>query len=604
MLVFFNLVKVNTMRLFIFFHKKQIRVIALLTLIFLFSSCSKYKENKRLIELTEDFLKQYFEFYPVQATTMRNQNYNEHLDNYSSEKINKMIRTIRIFLKKISLIDTKKLNYTNEINFIILSSKLKLLQFELERWKRWENNATLYTQTIRNALMGLALHCQDTTINCTENLIARLKQAPYFLNQGKSNLQQLNSIDLSTAVENIENLKKMIAFRLSEKFLISPSYIDTLNQQSEIVLDSLESFKKFLESKKNRAIAMSLSLTPEMYETYINLILNEKIDLDKLISWIDSDYQRYYDDILKISESYFNENGKSKRSYKFNNLVEQINDEIEKQSLNKDEIIPYCYETIEEIKRFIDEIWNLSLPINYSIQIEWSEDDIINSLKLAHLAKIGLLEPEPKFYCLIKPISSEGDWIQQLSLLREYNKPYLKILMMLEAIVGHYQIWLEELDKIPILARAFPDKVLINGWQYYCAFSILNAGFGGYNPELRYLLLRDYIRILLMAKVEIQYYQQQSSIQQMEGVLLTSKLFKRNEIEAVVSQIVTSPGLSLIIYRGVKELNELEIICRDLLGPQFDLNIFFLRILNQGPIPLKLAKQKVIDQFQKDKITK
>ena len=83
-------------------------------------------------------------------------------------------------------------------------------------------------------------------------------------------------------------------------------------------------------------------------------------------------------------------------------------------------------------------------------------------MKLADFENPGLFEPEPKFYCLIKPILNDRDWLQQLSQLREYNKPAIKVTMMLEAIPSHYQIWSEKLKKIPTLAIAFPDQIFIN----------------------------------------------------------------------------------------------------------------------------------------------
>ncbi|UCE05416.1 MAG: DUF885 family protein, partial [bacterium] len=177
----------------------------------------------------------------------------------------------------------------------------------------------------------------------------------------------------------------------------------------------------------------------------------------------------------------------------------------------------------------------------------------------------------------------------------------LKVTMMLEAIPSHYQIWSEKLEKIPILARAFPDQIFINAWPYYFAFLMLNAGFEGYDPELRYMLLRTYVRILLVARVEILYHLQKLSFRQGEQLLLKNKLFKTNETNEVLEQINYSPGESLTIYWGVRQLRKLEQDCRKKLGPQFNVNDFFHYILEQGPIPIELIKQKVIQKVQSNR---
>lgn len=583
----------------VFSNKHRIKIFFIIA--FLLVNCSKYAENKKFNQLSEKFLKQYCLFYPVQATQIGIQGNDDKLNDYAVKNINERIQTLNFFLQQAALIDTNKLSDINKINYAILSSQLKIEQFELKRWKRWQNDATLYTLTIYNALIGLTLHNKDTTVDRAQDLFTRLKLIPDFLNQDKNNLQLVNSINLITAIDHVEKLKRIIAFRLSDKFLVNQSILDTLVRQCEITVDSLESFKKFLESKMKSAPDRSLAMTPELYETYINLILHDEVQLQELIEWINSDCQIFYDDILNTSIEILSERNKSNEHVKHDNLIEKIDTEIEKQILNKNEIIPYCYDTIDEIKRFIDEIWNLSLPINYSIQIEWAEADIINPLKLAYLEKPGLLEKGTQFYCLLNPISNDGDWIQQLSILRNYNKPALKVTMMLETIASHYQIWLERIDKIPAFAKIFPDQIFLNSWSYYLAFSMLDAGFGGYDSELRYMLLKEYVRVLQVAKVEIQYYLQQLSLQQLERLLMESKLFTRNEIDKVRKEIVRSPGQFLTIYWGVRKLKGLEKNCRKMLGPKFNLNTFFQRTLRQGPIPIELVEQQVITQFQTDK---
>jgi len=579
-------------------YSNNIKSIPVIILVILSVCCHNLQENRKLNKISKDFLNQYCQFYPIQATQIGNHVYDDQLDNFSNKNIDKLVQYFKLTLNKIAVIDRNKLSIRNKINYHILSSQSKLHLFELEQWKRWQRDAVFYTKNIYDAVYGLQFHTKDTTENLTRNLMSRLDQIPQMLIDAKKNLQHGNIINLSPAIEQIENQKRIIAFQLSNKFIATNILLDSLNKKSEIVVDSLESFKQFLESKRKTSPNKSLSMTPEMYKTYINLRFNKKEKLEDLLEWIDADYQKYYNDLLHTAKGYLSERKKINEFTRNTNLIELINDEVEKQPLNKDEIIPYCYETINDIRRFIDEIWNLSLPIDYNILIEWAEDNEISGLKLANFKKPGLMEPEPQFYCLLKPISNDRDWIQQLSQLRAYNVPALKIMMMLEAIPSHYQIWSQKLDDIPILARAIPDQRFINAWSYYFAFSMLDAGFEGYDPELRYMLLRAYTRILLLAKVEIQYYQQKLNYQQAEQLLLESKLFKKNEIEQVLKQINYSPGQILTICYGVKQLITLEEACKKKLGPHFSINDFFENLLKPGPIPIDFIKSTALKKFQ------
>lgn len=566
-------------------------------LIILLISCFNIIENKKFSQISKDFLNQYFKFYPVEATLMGYHDYDHQLNNFSKENIDKLVRYFHSTAEKIATIDTSKLSPHNKINYQILSSQLVIQLFELEQWKRWQSDAIFYTQIIYNAVHGLRFHTKDTTENVTRNLISRLDQVPNLLSQAKKNLQPADIINLNTAIEQIDNQKRIIAFLLPDNFTVTNLLIDTLNKKSEIVVDSLESFRRFLESKSKTSSNKTLAMTPEMYKTYISLLCGKKINLDELINLIEADYQKYYEEILKITNTFLGEGNKVNDFIKNNKSIEELNDKIEKQSLNKDEIISFCFENVNDIKRFMGEIWNLSLPTDYNIQFDWAEDNHVMNLKLAEFENPGLLQPVFQFYCSLKPISNDRDWIQQLSELREYHKLAVKLTMMLEGNPIHYQVWIEKLDEIPILARAFPDQIFVNAWQYYFASSMLDAGFSGYDLELQYTYLRNYLKVLLLAKVEIQYYLQDITYLQLQQILLDSKFFKKNEIDEVFDLINFSPGHSFSIYWGVNQFKELEQTCRAEIGPLFNTNEYFQHLLNQGPIPIEFIKYELIHKY-------
>jgi hypothetical protein len=344
-------------------------------------------------------------------------------------------------------------------------------------------------------------------------------------------------------------------------------------------------------------------MNSEIYQDYVDLICGEKIKLADMINLIEVDYQKYYDILLNAINGVPSVPNYSNRLTDGTNLIEKINDEIETQTINKDEIISYCFENINNIKRFMDEIWNISLPIDYNIQLNWINDDRAIGPRIAYFENPGLLNPTPQFYCFLRPITNDRDWIQQLSQLRYYNKPAVKVAMMLEATPIHYQIWIEQLDDIPILARAFPDQIFVNTWQHYFAFAMLNAGFEGYDPELKFVFLQNYLKTLLVAKAEIQYYLQMLTHQQLEQFLIGSKMFKKNELEDVFKQINCSPGQALAVFWGIKQFKLLEQACHAKVGPHFSQKEYFHRLLNQGPIAITFIKRELMNRYYLNKTT-
>ncbi len=584
-------------------YLNKIKGLPVFILIILCISCANIIENHKFAQISKDFLNHYFQFYPVKATLMGNHDHDHELNNLEAENVEKLLGFLKSTTKKISSIDTSKLSNKNKINYQILSFQLKLHLFDLEQWRRWQIDANYYTQLIYDAIDGLRFHTKDTTENVTRNLISRLAQVPDLLVQAKKNLLPYDVVNINTAIEHIDNQKRIIAFQLPDYFKVTDFLLDTLNEKTEIVVDSLDSFREFLQSKLKAPVDRTLTMNSRTYQDYVNLICDGKIKLGDIINLLEVDYQKYYDALLNASNRIFNESKNSNGHTSNTNLIERVNDEIEKQTLNKDEIITYCFENINNIKRFIDEIWNISLPIDYNIQIEWINDDRAVGPRLAYFENSGLLNPTPQFYCFLRPITNDRDWIQQLSQLRYYNKPAVKVAMMLEANPVNYQVWIKKLNELPLLVQAFPDQIFVNAWQYYFSFAMLNAGFEGYDPELHFEFLENYLKTLLLAKTEIHYYLQKLTHQQSEQFLIDSNMFKKNEIGEVFKLVNCSPGHALSIWWGVKQFKELEQACHSEVGPHFSQKEYFHLLLNQGPIAIEFIKHKLINRFYSSKTT-
>lgn len=574
-------------------YLNKIKFIPIFILIIFYINCSNVIENRKFNNFSKEFLNQFFKYHPIEATQAGNRDYDNRLNTYGSKNINEMIQFYKLSAEKLIALDTTRLSEVNKINYQILSQQIKIRLFELEDWKAWQNDPGFYYQKLFDAIYSLHFHNPDTTEEKTRHLIARLDLMSDLIFNAKQNLQSLSPANFSSIIEQIQILKRTITFQLSDKFILSDTLVDSLSKKSEIVVDSIDSFIKFLESKDNNS-SFKLSMTPEKYEAYVNLVLDEKSKPETLVAQIDSQYEKARENILNTAMKVVNVTINKNSAAAVRSLFDRVDSEIEKNAPNKEEIIPFCYETVKIINRFIGEIWHLSLPTEHDILIDWADYDRTFGTSLTHFEPPGLVESEPRYQCLIKPVLNNRDWIQQLTQVREfYNHPSLTVSMMIDAIPSHYHLWFNNLEDIPFCARVFPDQLFINSWNYYFAISLLDAGFEGYDPELRYILLKNYLRHLLVAKTEIQYYMQMLDYQQLNRELVSSNLFKRSEMNDVFYQVHYAPGQALTICRGVRLLQKLEDLNHKKLGTQFSMNEFFQTVLKQGPIPLKTMSKKM-----------
>ena len=560
--------------------------------------CSVDRENKIFEELVDSFFAEYIKFFPIQECGMGLQDCNDRFNNYSPEHISDIITTFQSFDRSIKTIDKNNLSSKNQVNYDLLIRQIDLILFENEKLQRWQYDVAFYTEKIYQAFVELLTcqHCREQ--EKSTRLLKRLQALPGFIAQAKENLASNNVSNCQSATEEIENIKKIVYFYLPQELTTIIPGVDSLNSMIEMAINSLESFELFLKRKHDVKANEASFLTAELYQNYLQLSLNADIDIQSLLQLISSDFQNHYDQMMSAAEQYLIKNGNFENKKSSTNIIALVDEELEKHTIQKQEIIPFCLDVVRDAKRFVNEIWNISLPIDFSVDFNWAQDELIPRQEILYLQPPNLFQTRKQFNCHLQPIPGDKDWIHQLVFLRKFHKNAVTIEVILNALVSHYKIWFNNSDKIPVLAKALPDQTFLNGWSYFLAFSMLENGYAGYDPALNYVLLKKYCRMLFIAQLEIQHRLGPLSRKQMEGLLKSSSLFKKNEIDELSRKITCFPGESIITFWGYHQLTLLEQASRKKTGSQFNIDFFLNHVLDLGPVPFSLVNKHVTQLFE------
>ncbi len=560
--------------------------------------CSVNRENKTFEEFVASFFAEYIKFFPIQKCGVGLQDCNDRFDNYSPQQINDIIATFQSFEQRIKTIDKNKLSNKNQINYDLLIRRIDLIRFEAEKLQRWQYDAAFYTEKIHQAFIELLTcqHCNE--LDNSTRLLNRLQAMPGFIAQAQENLANNNLSNCRSATEEIENIKKIIYFYLPQELTAIIPGVDSLNSVIELAIHSLESFELFLKRKHEIKANEASFLTAELYQNYLQLSLNADIDIQSLLQLITSDFQSHYDQMMRAAEQYLIKNGNIENIKSNNNIIALADEELEKQVLQKEAIIPFCQDVVRDAKRFANEIWNVSLPIDFSVDFSWAQNELIPKQEILCLQPPNLFQTNNHFICHLQPIPGDKDWIHQLIFLRKFHKKAVTIEVILNAVVSHYKIWLNNSDKIPVLAKAFPDQTFLNGWSFFLAFAMLENGYAGYDPALNYVLLKKYCRMLVIAQLEIQQRLEQLTRKQLEGQLKSNGLFKKNEIDELAKNISCFPGESIITFWGYHQIKILEQAARKKAVSQFNIDFFLNHVLDLGPVPVSFVNANVIQLFE------
>lgn len=559
--------------------------------------CGGFFENRKVNQIQAEFFEQYCGFFPTEATLIGVHKYDDKLGDYGPDSIQKMDSFFQELSGKLADIDSLKLSETNQLNYHILNSKLNAKKFEFQRWKRWQNQATFYGDILQNIVQGMELHLIDSSYSHVLNMANRFQEMPNLLLQARQNLKDLNVADLSFALDQSTHVEDYFTFRFIDKIAVSSSRKDSLEQNLAPALDSLQSFRKLLEFKKDETLSDSVPLEGDEYQDLLNIQYDGQFQLDSLVKILQNEIDVQSKIMHQTAISYLSDKKRIRRIPNETKIIELMDEEVEKEALKKNEIMPFSVSAIEDLKRFIDEIWNVSLPLDYNVRLIWSNSEMSHPMTLAHFETSGFFDATPHLYCMLKPVEGDQDWIRQLADLRKYNKSTMTATMMLEANLSHFKFWSDNRDKIPMLAQAFPNQTFLRAWPYFLAFKLLESGYGGYDEKLQFVVLKKYIKTLHYALKEIQYYQGDITKNQFEQHLLKTGLFNREEALFAFRNGLVHPGQALHVFWGMRQFNQLENIYRDHLKRNFNFNEFIEKTLLKGPVSIEIIKNLAVEAF-------
>ncbi|HKM55043.1 MAG TPA: DUF885 domain-containing protein, partial [Isosphaeraceae bacterium] len=248
--------------------------------------------------------------------------------------------------------------------------------------------------------------------------------------------------------------------------------------------------------------------------------------------------------------------------------------------------------TAAEIKEFIRAARILPLP-------EPDQCRIIEMPEFMRGNSVAFLNPAPPLdvrgsseFSISPP---PADWSKDrvLSLLREYNRPMLKILTIHEAYPGHY-VQLEYSNRCPSLIRkVLASGVFAEGWAVYTEQMMLDQGFGHGDLSLRLHQLKFYLRAVVNAILDHRMHV--GSMTDAEALdLLMNRAFQ-TEGEAVGKIIrakQSSCQLSTYFVGRMTFCRLRQDISREL-GDRFDLCPYHEAVLAHGTIPVKYLPEVV-----------
>src|SRR5947209_8435332 len=161
-------------------------------------------------KIAHDYIEQYLQTNPEQATELGDHRFDGELTDYSSEVLAKDLATQKEFRSKVSAIDGSQLTGANNVDFRILKENIDYQIFQGEELKEPQWNPLVYMQSLANSLYLLVARDFAPAEKRIPNLRQRMEKIPRILAQAKANLQHPPRVHTETAIEQTQGAISLV----------------------------------------------------------------------------------------------------------------------------------------------------------------------------------------------------------------------------------------------------------------------------------------------------------------------------------------------------------------------------------------------------------
>src|SRR5437870_4899693 len=194
-----------------------------------------------------DYIEQYLQANPEDATELGDHRFDGQLTDYSAEGRAKELATQKEFRDKLNAIDGARLTGPNNIDFRILKENIDYKNFQAEELKEPDWNPLVYNQSLANSLYLLVARDFARPEKRIPNLRQRMEGIPRVIAQAKANLQHPPRIHTETAIEQTQGAISLVREGLAPLLDRVPQMKKELAPLQEKTAAALEDYKKWLE---------------------------------------------------------------------------------------------------------------------------------------------------------------------------------------------------------------------------------------------------------------------------------------------------------------------------------------------------------------------
>jgi len=549
-------------------------------------------QDEAFQKIAHDYIEQYLQANPEDATELGDHRFDGQLTDYSSEARAKGLAAQKEFRNKLSAIDGLQLTDANNIDFRILKENIDYQIFRAEELREPEWNPLVYMDSLANSLYLLVARDFASPEQRIPNLRQRMEGIPRVIAQAKANLQHPPRVHTETAIEQAQGAINLVREGIGPLLDRAPQMKKELAPLQNKTAAALDDYRKWLQTDLLPRSDGNFRLGADKYRKKLRFALASDMSTEEIMKRAQADLKQtqidIYETALPLYKKYFPNADDTTLTDK-HKVTAAVLDKLAEQHPDDATIVDYAKKVVTEATDFVRSHNIVRVPDTPLDVIAMPE--FKRGVAIAYCESPGPLDKTGKTFFAVSPTPKDWSKERKESFFREYNNYEIRDLTVHEAMPGHYlQLAHANEFRAPTLIRAiFRSGPFIEGWAVYTEQMMAEQGYGG--PEVKMHQLKMRLRAIANAILDQSIHA--GNMSEKEAMDLMTKETFQQEGEAVAKwkrARLTSAQLSTY-FVGATEHLDLRAAEQKKLGNQFNLKKYNDQVISYGSPPVKYVRE-------------
>jgi uncharacterized protein (DUF885 family) len=494
------------------------------------------------------------------------------LDDYSAAGIGQTRELYVGLARRIAALGNRRLDPEEQADLAIVRGQIDLQLFELDHRQRYRHDPTLYVE-----LTGMGLYIPyaleyaslDTRFR---HIIARLRELPELLAQGRDNL-----VDAPEAWNREARMGNEGNIRLVDQMLRQAVPAPLKSEYDAAAAPALAAMRDYSTWLAGPLAARRSDwrLGREDYARGWRSALAIGHDPDELLALAEADLRDTRAELARLAAP---------------QSVADALAGVAAHHATPDTFIDAARQSLGETAAFVHSHALLSVPDDSRIRVLETPEYWRGIFIVGGFNPPPALEPRLGALYWVTPIPHDWPTARSDAQLREYNSSALQLMSMNEAMPGHF-VQFQHANRLQPLARRllrtlYANGPYVQGWGIYAQQLMLDAGYRHEDRDLQLAQLKLRLRVIADAILDIRLHTRGMSDEQALDLLVRDAYQEREEALAKLQRARLSCFQLVFYYAGWKEWLELRSDYQARHPRDFTLRGFHDRALDEGAVTL------------------